>query len=56
MILWLDIASIVLDGIWLIFSSNHISQINNLNLSEVTLLTYILIVIKFLLLIYLVIF
>ncbi len=53
---WLIIAAMLLDAIWLVFSSHHVSQINYLNLSSAMVLTYILFGVKVLFFIYLIVF
>lgn len=50
----MTIAGIVLDGIWLVFSSHNISQINYLKIKEAMTVTYGLIVVKLLFLGYLI--
>jgi hypothetical protein len=50
---WLIIAAMLLDGIWLVFSSHHVSQINYLNLHSAMVLTYFLLGVKVLFFIYL---
>ena len=46
MMAWLVIAGMILDAIWLVFSSHHVSQINYLNLESAMFFTYILIGVK----------
>lgn len=55
-ITWILIASILLDLIWIVFSSHNVSQINLLNMTEATIITYILLCVKVLYLVYLLIF
>jgi hypothetical protein len=50
---WMIIAAMLLDGVWLVFSSHHVSQINYLKLSSAMTLTYFLLGVKFLFFIYL---
>ncbi len=50
---WLLVAAILLDGIWLVFSSHHVSQINYLNLQSAMFFTYLLLGFKFLFFVYL---
>lgn len=50
---WIIIAAMLLDGIWLVFSSHHVSQINYLRLSSAMTLTYFLLGVKFLFFVYL---
>ncbi len=50
----MTIAGVVLDGIWLAFSSRNVSQINYLKIKEAMWVTYGLIVIKLMFLAYLI--
>lgn len=51
---WVSIGAIVLDLIWISFGGDKLSQINYIHLTSCIILTYILIVAKILLLIYLI--
>ncbi len=53
---WLNISAMLLDGIWLVFSSHHVSQINYLNLHSAMIFTYVLLGVKACFLIYLLVF
>ena len=53
MITWLNVAAMLLDGVWLVFSSHHVSQINYLNLQSAMFFTYCLLVVKAVFFVYL---
>lgn len=53
LMLWLIIAALLLDGVWLVFSSHHVSQITYLNFQSSITLTYFLLGVKSLFFIYL---
>ena len=53
---WLTLAAILLDVIWLVFASNHLSEISFFSLTIAQVFTYILLAVKGFLLVYLVFF